>query len=514
MGKYNTSYKFTGLLEAIALLSIIALASYLRLNNIETNPGWYTDETTHVIIAQNLLDGRVQYLAVTDSFLLFARLPLFQYTLAATMALLGEGLLSLRILTGGLGIVTVGLVYALVRQITHERWLALAAAFSLAVYPTAIIYSRVGFSYALLTPLILIAVWGLANYTLHRSRIGLAVAALATGLGLISDLMIGTMIPVIGLTVLVTNWRDLFWSMPLCALPFGGYTGYMLLTRPEIFLFDLQFTVSRLSTMTLDEQIQNVIDNYEIVLTENLWITLGLIGLFLIRQPHLRALSLLAFLLPVGMLARTVALYHLSFYYLIPLLPIPMIGVGALLVYGSQRLHASVMTLPLPQRPIKWALGTMLAIMIIWMPVAAITNRTWNETETGFETDIDAFLINPADGNAIADFINARVTEDNIVIGSVPFLWDLDAQVTDYQPQAAWAGMETVHIPADLPRERYAFDPSFDQAKFIIVDNLWRFWGEVHVDGVLEMSWELQNSWELVFEAGDIQVYQNPALSD
>ena len=514
MVKLIKSYKLLWLLEAIALLTILAIAAYLRLNNIAENPGWYTDETTHVIIAQNLLDGRVQYLAVTDSVLLFARLPLFQYTLAATMAILGEGLVTLRILTGSLGTLTVLLIYLLVRQTTRDPLLALAGALSLAVYPTAVIYSRFGFSYALLTPLVIITISGLAYYSMNGRRGGLAIAALATGLGLTSDLMIGTMIPVIGLTVLYVNWRDLFWSMPLCALPFSVYAGYSLLTQSEIFLFDLQFTVSRLSTMTLDEQIQNMIDNYEIILTDNLWITLGLVGLFLLKQTHLRVLALLTFLIPVGMLGRTVALYHLSFYYLIPLLPIPMIGFGALLVYGSRRLLDMTMGIKLANQPIKIVAGAALSIMIIWTPVAAITYRTWHETDSGFTTDIDDFLIDPTAGNNIADYINANSNEDDIVIGSVPFLWDLNTRVTDYQPQAAWAGLETVHIPADLPRERYAFDPSFDQAKFIIVDNLWRFWGEVHVDGVLEMSWELINTWELVYETGDLQIYRNPAFAD
>jgi hypothetical protein len=64
-------------LEVLALTLILIFGAYLRLNNLPDNPGWYTDEATHLDIARQLLQGRTQYLAVTQSTLLFGRLPLF-----------------------------------------------------------------------------------------------------------------------------------------------------------------------------------------------------------------------------------------------------------------------------------------------------------------------------------------------------------------------------------------------------------------------------------------------------
>jgi hypothetical protein len=52
-----------------ALFLILALAAYLRLANHADNPGWYTDEGTHLAIAGQLLRGRIQYLAVNQSTL-------------------------------------------------------------------------------------------------------------------------------------------------------------------------------------------------------------------------------------------------------------------------------------------------------------------------------------------------------------------------------------------------------------------------------------------------------------
>ncbi len=77
-------------MEGLAVLLILALAAYLRLAYNADNPGWYTDEGTHLAIAQNLAQGRVQYLAVKDS--------------------------TLRTLTGVLGVATVGRLSILARQ--------------------------------------------------------------------------------------------------------------------------------------------------------------------------------------------------------------------------------------------------------------------------------------------------------------------------------------------------------------------------------------------------------------
>ena len=42
-------------LEIVALCLILTLPAYLRLVNVAGNPAWYTDEGTHLDVAQNLL---------------------------------------------------------------------------------------------------------------------------------------------------------------------------------------------------------------------------------------------------------------------------------------------------------------------------------------------------------------------------------------------------------------------------------------------------------------------------
>ena len=57
--------------------------------------------------------------------------------------------------------------------------------------------------------------------------------------------------------------------------------------------------------------------------------------------------------------------------------------------------------------------------------------------------------------------------------------------------------------------DRFAFNPDYTRARFVIVDNLWRNWGAVHVPLALAMLHDVE-TWPLAFEAGAIQVYSNP----
>lgn len=189
------------------LLIIVALAAYLRLWRVAETPGWFSDEGTHLEIVRHLLNGRTQYLSVTQSTLLFARLPLFEWLLAGAARLFGLGMGTLRGITAVLGTLSVALFYAMLRDISKDRWLALTAALLLAVFPAAVIYSRFGFSYNLLVPLLLVAMWGLYCY-LNGSRIGLVWAALAIGLALITDLWAISLLPVLLLVVVRQRWQD------------------------------------------------------------------------------------------------------------------------------------------------------------------------------------------------------------------------------------------------------------------------------------------------------------------
>jgi 4-amino-4-deoxy-L-arabinose transferase-like glycosyltransferase len=128
----------------LLLMVVIGLAAYLRLADVGDNPGWYTDEATHLLIGQQLLKGHSQYLAVNQSTLLFARLPLFEWLLAAVGSLFGLTMFTLRLCTAVLTLITLLILTCIVWQTGQSHVLTLLTALLYAIYPQAAIYGRVG----------------------------------------------------------------------------------------------------------------------------------------------------------------------------------------------------------------------------------------------------------------------------------------------------------------------------------------------------------------------------------
>ncbi len=487
------------LCEAGALFIVLLLAAYLRLANLYDNPAWYTDEGTHLDIARHLIAGRVQYLTITQSTLLFSRLPLFEVLLATAMRLTDDGVGALRSLTGLLGVSAVAALYGVMRR--YDRWLAFIAATLLAIYPPAILYSRFGFSYNLLAPLLLIALHGAYVYTRDRSKRWLAIAALTIGLGTISDLWMFTVIVPLMIVVLTRNWCDGVWSLLLALLPFTLYIIAMLLTAPQALIFDLSFVLSRLNQLPLTAQMQTLISNITTLLSQDGWLAVSIVGLLIL--PRLRAITLLFCLLPIVLLGRTVALYSLSFYYMIPLLPLVPLGMASLIRYGVPRVIEAIGDTR--ARTVAYLLVGALVVT----PFALSLTQTIDQVRGHFNTAIDPFLITAGDAAKVADYVNRHVQADDVVIASPGLAWLITANAADFQMSIAYTGRATPHLPADAPRDRFAFDPTYRHARFVIVDNLWRNWAVPDVNGVAEMLEQVE-TWPLMFKSGEVAIYENP----
>jgi 4-amino-4-deoxy-L-arabinose transferase-like glycosyltransferase len=506
-------------LEAIALLAILGLAAYLRLANHVNTPGWHSDEGTIVNIADNLLHGRMQYLAITQSTLISARMPLFPALLAGLSVFLGDGIGTLRIFSGGLGVLSVGLIYVIVRQMKGAGS-GLLAALLFAIYPNAVLYSRLGFSYNLLAPLILLAYGGLWKYLADQRKRWLALAAVSIGIGVTSDVMMLTLALPFAIVILARRWRDLLWSVPLLVLPLVVYAGLMLLIAPQAFLFDVNFVLSALGAVPLVLQPIAIMINYAALLLKDSWFAAGVIGLFLLRPLRLQRLTLLMFWLPLLGVARSaVGLADLSYRYITPLLPFVAIGLAALLEIAAPRVARtftealSALVKPWGRRLPKGILlltGSVAMVVVIMSPFLVSTFVTVGEVRQGFRTPLDAILIDPAEARAVSNFVNAQVAPTDLVLGSPASVWPLQARVSDFQVALAAAGRNALSIPGNLPSDRFAFDARYTSAKFIIVDRVWRNWAVLNMPDVAAMLHDVQ-TWPLAFQAGEIEVFRNPA---
>jgi Dolichyl-phosphate-mannose-protein mannosyltransferase len=496
-------------IELITLLAILALAAFLRLANVADTPGWYTDEATHIDIARHLGQGEVRYMLITQSTLLFARPPLFQILLSNIFLLAGNDILVLRTFTGILGVISVALVYTIMRR-TSGKISALVTALFCAVYPQAVLYSRFGYSYNLLPPLILIAMALLDRYFDEKDGRYLAAAALALGLGMISEVMMWTfIIPFVIVVIASRRWINLLWSIPLLFTPIALYVLVMLATVPDAFIFDLRFTLSRLGTAsTLAQQWETLSHNIEMLVSGGVWKIAGFIGLWTLRPAQLRYIALLFLAFPVISMGRSVALFQLSAYYMIPFLPLFALGIGSLFANGLPSILQKV-----SQNFLTRGRNSFIAapsFLIASLLVLNALSFDLNGIRNGFVTEIDSFLIPPEQGRAVAEYINTHAQPDDIIIATPAVGWQFHANVMDFQMSvAATDHIATPHLPADLPANRLAFDPNYATADYAVIDDLWRNWGIYHIPGLDGIMSNIQENWTLVFEAGDIAVYQN-----
>ncbi len=515
--------------ELLLILVILTLAGYLRLANLVDNPGWYSDEGTLINIAQNLMQGKVQYLAINQSILIVGRPPLFVGILAVLFYVFGEGIETLRVFTGSLGVISVGLLYWVVRRILGRKGvsLALLSALMLAIYPQAILYNRLGFSYNLLMPLALLTFWGLWEYLTTMKAAWLVLAALAVGLGGTSDLMMFTFAPVIVLVVSTRRWRDLLWALPLIALPFSLYALVMLITVPHAFLFDLKFTLFRLGEVPWFAQFPVMVLNYGTLLIQNLWFALAIIGFFLLPRFRIKILSLLMFFVPIVLLGRTTGLSSLGFYYISPLFPFVAMGVAVLLVEGwpvvlevAQNgfdvLFSQWGWIPQHKNG-RWirarvvVLGSSLVFfLIIITPVLISASLSVYQVQSELSSGIDNLLVDAIDANKVADYVDQYSEADDVILTSPTISWLFDSQTADFQMAIAAEGKATKHFPADIPSERFAFDPRYTQARYVVIDPVWRNWAAVNMPEVEAMIEDVEK-WPLVFQSGEIDVYENPA---
>jgi len=516
---------FRGLL----LAAILVLAGYLRFYNLRTNPGWYGDEGTLVEIASNLLDGRIEYYSLGRSTLLAARLPLFPVLLAGVMSLFGKGITTLRFFTAGLAVSSVFFLYWTVRRMLGKegQWMAITASLLLAIYPGAVFYNRIGFSYNLL-PLIVIGVMGLLwEYLETDNKTYLLISGLLLGIGTVSEVAMFAFFPVLFLIGAVENWKSAFQAVLTAIIPFGIFAGISLLLMPDVFLYDLEYTFFRLGELPIIIQYPFAVYNLSKLISSDVWWAFAVIGLFMIENKRLKYLSFLMLFIPLFLLARSAYLPELSFYYLIPLFPVVALGAAGLLT------RATPVVIEIIQRGVeslinliglhytqnfffktlrKWAVPLTVSLIgfpVLFGPFLIPAVEGVISVRSGFNSSLKPLLVDPEMALEAVSYVNQRTAADDLVITSPAIGWALDAKVVGFQLAMAYRGEATKHFPDDIPRNRFVHSADYRQASFALVDPMWKNWGLPNLEGMQLMT-DLVGSWELVLDNDQIQVYQNP----
>ncbi len=508
--------------HSIAFVSLLIFAAYLRLLNLAWNPGWYPDEGSDLNIARNLMEGRAQYFAIGGTPLVAARVPLFHFLLMGAFAVWGYDILAARMVVAIFGIATIVLLYWTARQMLNKQ-IALLAALVLTIMPNALLYNRIAFAYNVQAFFVVLCWWALWKFSGNRSTQWLIVAALAasaayltalTGLGL-----------VIGVTLIVLWYapRKVWWSLVLMALPGALYLSALFLLAPDALLQDLALTLNRSGGGSILWQIFDWAWNYTVWLDWTVWIGIGIIGLFLLSDRRVRALTLTLFFTTMINAMRMLP-GDLSFHRYLELLPLIALGAANFVLLAqrfltkqlqddwrgiAERWHTVSRFDLLPRILIALVTLGLLMVPLIW-------SGLWDyylvsSPESPRPTRLDAVLARqPSDAVAVTDYVNQRTTRDDVVLASPSIAWRLQARAADFEQMLAFDGITTHNYGKGIARARFVFAPALDNATYVIVDNLWRGWATQHMPALQSYLQQIAR-WPRVLQRGDFDVYRNPA---
>lgn len=521
----NLSNNHRRVLETIALVGILAFGAFLRFHRLRDNPGWFSDEGSDINIAANLIHGRLQYFAIGESPMIAARPLLFHAVLAGGFAVLGEDILTLRCLTAACGIISIFLLFVLTRRLLGSGTALLAAAL-LAIYPSAILYSRFGFNYNFVALFFLIFAYCAFHY-LERFSVGWLIgAAFISGAAIVANPLAVVLVVVLFLMVLIHHRRHVMWVFLAAVLPLV-YGAIMLVLSGQAFVFDLAYTFSRFD-VSLPVQFVAAVFNYEALWRWDMWFLFGGIGLFLLAGRNTRLWLLGIFFSTLFSVVRVASVESIGFYRLVPLFPFVCLGAAVFIISGVPKVLSIIRTdvafvfsrlnLPGHSKRLDWVcqrlinLLTSLALFLTLVsPLLVITVRDVIQTLTQYATRFEDAIADTLEAQQTIDYLNHHTTPDDLVLASPFLVWALDNPATDFQQALAYQGVETEHMPGDIPRQRFVFDASYTRARYIVIDELWRGWASASIPEVKALVREVE-MWPLEIKIGEFEVYCNPGL--
>lgn len=513
---------------AIALLALCAWFHFWRLAQ---TPGWDPQEGYNLDLAWNLLHGRLRLFALTQDFAQHP--PLLYLQLALFIRLFGYHLTAVRALAGMYALLTCGAILLL-------GWRLLGAGVALwgaAVYvvaPVILTNSRWGYSYSMLEFVGLLCLW--AGWESLRAddavvaRRWLLVAAGLAGLAAFSDYIGVAWIVFVTLVGLRRSWRRglLAFALGAGALALGLLV--CLLLAPGVFVADAFSTGARAAGGNPIIALILLLLNYQRLVTYDAWLLLGIVGLFLIGQPRVRA----ALLGATGLLALFILKVRTlgpSFHTATPLLPLLALGAGVALAAGASSLFgwSSGWLAPLDRWLMRRegptlltrALAALLVFVVIGSPVALAGATDMVGLAGTLTTPQDALLATPVDAQATIAFVLTRARPGDLILASPQLAWAFDQPEdahgralgiagADIVQTVAYGGQAAAFYPAGLPRSRWAYDIALSHARYVVVDDLLR---QLAAPGQLPALTPLlaqAERWPVVYRRGQYTVYERP----
>lgn len=515
----------------LVVILIVVSAGLTRFHNLRTSPGWYPDEGTDLSIAINLSQGKQQYLALGQSTLVAARLPLSYLVLVPMLSVLGPDILVLRTLTATCGLIATLLLFVLGRHIWGTPVALVASAFY-ALYPDAVLYSRFGFLYNQVTILNLIIFYTLWRFLRVGSDIWLVASCLLATLSSVSSI---SNLPVNVLIVAAVLWARpsrLWWAVLLLASAPVIYGAWTTATAPQAFFLGLRYIAGRVGGGLLVRFLLGAW-NYGQLVQEYVWFAVGVFGLTRLAAHQGRLYTNLFFWYMLLVTAAGVpSIVGLGHHYAIPLLPWVAVGAASFLVWALPHLLVALKTLfallasrlPLTTTEGPWC--TLLyrqgqiwvtSILLFWILISPLLVMGLDSTPLPFISTLVAApqveqvtVRDIEDAEEAVAYVNRHSEPRDVMLSPPHVAWLVEGQVADFQQSTAYLGGETQNYLQNLGRDRFLFDCSPGNARFALLWSGWREWeGKVMPD--VDTTYRMIETWPVVFERGSWRVYRNPS---
>lgn len=400
---------------------------------------------------------------------------------------------------------------------------ATGAALVLTIMPSAALYNRLAFAYNVEAVFVVLEWWALWRFSADRGARSLLAASLAAACAYMTAL---AGLPLVLCVALVTLWlapRHFLWSSMLMALPGLAYLVVLYWIAPAPLAQDLVLTFGRTSG-SLGDQLLNLATNYSDWFNTSPWLLLGVAGLFLLEPRPVRVLSLLVFFLPLFGTMRAFTGGDLNFHRYLALLPIVALGAAQFLrrayAFLWIRLRRDLQgprwlqpTMPIFQRlhPQITALVVALVLLIPLAWTALWDMYLVSSSERPRPTSIDFVMArHPRDARDVIHWLNATCSREDVILASPTIAWAIRANAADFQQALSYEGVQTDNYGPALAHDRFAFAPSFENATFVVVDDLWRGWAVERMPPLRKYLDAIQ-TWPLLLHQGEFDVYRNPA---
>jgi len=143
---------------------------------------------------------------------------------------------------------------------------------------------------------------------------------------------------------------------------------------------------------------------------------------------------------------------------------------------------------------------------LVWMLLGSFAITTYN-TNFLFTGDDDLRLVDVQDADQVRTFIAAHVTTDDLVLGSPVLIWGLP---TMHRADFLTAIAYNRQVPENfigMDKTRFTMDLSLHTAKYVILDPLAEEFAPIVIPDMDAWLDEI-HQWPIVFEAGEIRVYE------